>query len=573
MEYSLLTELIAFLFVQHLKSKHASHYKDVELEREEEKRKKVDKQPSKAPNQQPTLQHSLQQCQPYARSSPRCKKLDTALVDMIALDVQPTSIVEDKGFLKFVNALDPRYEPPSRRTIMRSMLPARYESIRDELKDQLTSVRFCALTSDLWTSRQTLGYITVTCHFIDSSWGLRSVVLATTNLTKDHTAENVADELKRITDEWNITDKVVAVVTDNAANIVAAVRLNGWKHIPCFAHTLNLVVQDALTADPILSVIQKKCRDIVTYFHRSCKATERLTSIQVRLNLPDHKLVQDVSTRWNSTFLMFERIIEQNEAVVTTLCLLNRSEMCLGEDEVSKIKQAVTLLQPFEAATRELSADKYVSLSKVIPIAKSLQQLTVTASSASSLSLGQLLVTQMDRRFLNIESNPLLASACLLDPRFKKVAFADTCALDAANRRLVNEMTGTTMTTPEPEESGSGIGVNCQTVTSNPLWKQFDQRVRDSSSERTTGVEATVEKQQYLQHKNIERHEHPLCCWEQNHFHLPQLQELARKYLCIPGTSVPSERLFSKAGEVVAARRSNLKPCNVDKILFLNKNL
>jgi len=35
------------------------------------------------------------------------------------------------------------------------------------------------------------------------------------------------------------------------------------------------------------------------------------------------------------------------------------------------------------------------------------------------------------------------------------------------------------------------------------------------------------------------------------------------------GTSVPSERLFSKAGEVVAARRSNIKPKNVDMILFL----
>ena len=66
-------------------------------------------------------------------------------------------------------------------------------------------------------------------------------MLTTTNLPKDHTAEYIADELKRmhITDEWNITEKVVAIVTDNAANIVAAVRLNGWRHVPCFAHTLN----------------------------------------------------------------------------------------------------------------------------------------------------------------------------------------------------------------------------------------------------------------------------------------------------------------------------------------------
>jgi len=38
------------------------------------------------------------------------------------------------------------------------------------------------------------------------------------------------------------------------------------------------------------------------------------------------------------------------------------------------------------------------------------------------------------------------------------------------------------------------------------------------------------------------------------------------------GTAVPSEK-FSKAGEVVAARRSDIKPKNVDMILLLNKNV
>ena len=127
---------------------------------------------------------------------------------------------------------------------------------------------------------------------------LKSAVLATTNLTNYHTAENIAKELKHIINEWNIMNKVVAVVTDNAAYVVASVRLNGWKHIPCFAHTLNLVVQDSLAVNPTLSGIQKKCHDIESYFHHRCKATERLTlnSIQTRLNLDKHRLVQDVQT-------------------------------------------------------------------------------------------------------------------------------------------------------------------------------------------------------------------------------------------------------------------------------------
>ena len=51
-----------------------------------------------------------------------------------------------------------------------------------------------------------------------------------------------------------------------------------------------------------------------------------------------------------------------------------------------------------------------------------------------------------------------------------------------------------------------------------------------------------------------------------------QIRYLAHMmYFGVPGTSVLSERLFSKAGEVVAARRSNIKPKNVDMILFFKQ--
>ena len=135
------------------------------------------------------------------------------------------------------------------------------------MKAELAEVEYSALTTDLWSSRTTQGYITVTCHFISSDWKLSSIVLDTLPVDGAHTAENLAAELMSVASEWGITDKIVCLVTDNASNIVAAVRLNGWKHMPCFAHTLNLVVQDSIKADSQLSEIQKKCHDIVSYFH------------------------------------------------------------------------------------------------------------------------------------------------------------------------------------------------------------------------------------------------------------------------------------------------------------------
>ena len=57
---------------------------------------------------------------------------------------------------------------------------------------------------------------------------------------------------------------------------------------PCFAHPLNLVIQGS-QAHPQLSKIQK-CRNIVSYFHRNSKPTDKLVSIQNRLKIENHKL-------------------------------------------------------------------------------------------------------------------------------------------------------------------------------------------------------------------------------------------------------------------------------------------
>ena len=75
--------------------------------------------------------------------------------------------------------------------------------------------------------------------------------------------------------------------------------------------------------------ISRKCQDIVFYFHCSCKATEKLTEIQTCFGLKNHKLIQDVQMRWNSTFFMLDHLIEQNDAVTTALCPLKKNDMCL----------------------------------------------------------------------------------------------------------------------------------------------------------------------------------------------------------------------------------------------------
>ncbi|EFN65160.1 hypothetical protein EAG_04258, partial [Camponotus floridanus] len=67
-----------------------------------------------------------------------------------------------------------------------------------------------------------------------------------------------------------------------------------------------------------------------------------------------------------------------------------------------------------------------------------------------------------------------------------------------------------------------------------------------------------LELRQYLNQTVISRSENPIEYWDKLKVAYPTLYSCALKYLSIVITSVPSERLFSKAGAIKAERRSRL---------------
>lgn len=177
-------------------------------------------------------------------------------------------------------------------------------------------VDYVSLTTDGWTSRKNESYLTVTVHYINKKMQMKSRVLSTFSSDKNHTAHNLQQMLLAVTDSWGITNKVVACVTDNAANIKAAILgsaslklapIKGWRHVECFAHTLQLAVKDAwksnLEAEPLMT----KCRNIVTFFHSSTVAAVKLRQLSPGTG---KRLKQDVVTRWNSTVIMLKSLLD-----------------------------------------------------------------------------------------------------------------------------------------------------------------------------------------------------------------------------------------------------------------------
>ena len=68
---------------------------------------------------------------------------------------------------------------------------------------------------------------------------------------------------------WNIDEKIVAFVVDNARNMCNAINLTGFNLINCAAHTIQLAIHDAIDNNSQLQIILAKCRAIVGHFKRS----------------------------------------------------------------------------------------------------------------------------------------------------------------------------------------------------------------------------------------------------------------------------------------------------------------
>lgn len=496
--------------------------------------------------------------------------IDKSLIKMISVDYQPLSLVENIGFLEYSEKLQPLYKPPSRKTLTMKLLPEEYNKIATILKSMLKSINNVSITTDIWTSDSNRAYLTVTCHFIFNDC-LYSPVLATREMIKTHTGANIASSISDILIEWGILDKIVTIVSDNGSNIKNAINEHLHKyHHPCVAHTLNLIVNDVITSNEELLNVIKKCRALVGHFKHSVFASTKLKEIQNQMNLPDLKVKQDVPTRWNSSLLMLERLIQIKAPLSAAITFLPRAPNFLTALEWELISDCLPLLKPFEIMTVELSGENYPTLSIVIPLIRGLQYTLrnkTTTTTAGDL-LKKTAIDVIARRLGILECNKIVAKATFLDPRFKKAGFGLMDNANNTEKWITDEINSIMRNTREEETSNMPINEE-----PNLLWEHFDNKVSQIRTTVSTGISASLLIRQYLEMPYLNRSKNPLDFWKQHKNTFPELYTLQLKYLCVPATSVPSERVFSKSGQITNDRRNRLHPKNLDYIVFLNSNL
>lgn len=491
---------------------------------------------------------------------------------MIAKDNQPFQIVEDEGFQHFVKTAIPLYKVPGRKSITR-LMEEKYELLSMVIKSKLSAVDTLTLTSDVWTDTLNIrSYLGMTAHFISEA-KLQSVMLGVTPLEERHTADYLSEWLLNTCTQWRIaTEKVVAVVTDNGANILKAVTdsFGKHKHLACFAHTLNLVASKVIDEEPMVHALCEKVKALVTFFKQSVAAADELRKYT------NKKLIQSVSTRWNSTYFMLDRFVEISESVSAVLLKFPKSPAMLSASELQLARETIQILKPVENASREACGQTYVTASRVIPLVNFLKNkidtLETNLTTSGGIKLRVLLLANFEKRFGKVEYTSLLAVSTILDPRFKKLYFNSPLAYSEAHQKIIKEMKLISKESLNVQNRENLIPEK-EHPSDDSLWSYHENLLSKyqtiNEDKTSSGNEIPADLKHYLNQSTSKLNDDPLDYWHNNNIY-PILSKVALRYLSIVVTSVPSERLFSKAGNIVTERRNRLSPTHLQQLLFLS---
>jgi len=146
-----------------------------------------------------------------------------------------------------------------------------------------------------------------------------------------------------------------------------AFSLLGWTHVSCFSFALQLAFERVMDI-PRVSRAVARCKQLVGHFNHSSKSSYLLKQKQYELKHKQHHLIQFVATRWNSTYYMMERMLEQQQLVSATLPQLRKGDLMPTDTEISTLYDFVQFMKPFVQMTEAIGGKKWVTILSVRPL-------------------------------------------------------------------------------------------------------------------------------------------------------------------------------------------------------------
>uniref|UniRef100_A0A672RIU4 BED-type domain-containing protein n=1 Tax=Sinocyclocheilus grahami TaxID=75366 RepID=A0A672RIU4_SINGR len=282
------------------------------------------------------------------------------------------------------------------------------------------------------------------------------------------------------------------------------------------------------------------------------------------LSSPDHKLIHDEPTRWNSSYDMVERFLEQQQVVCAVLAEDRKKWYLMPKDsDITVLETVNAVLEPLSTFTDALSGEKHTTLSSVLPLLWKICECLSHEQSDSALAqeMKEKITEYLQYRYDDLQLQLLLNTATYLDPRFKN---SFVSLKDDVKQSLVDE-------SGHQKKSKSDLKQLLSTIQGGK--KEKGETTSSSQAHLSASDELNGEFLVHGQMPEVSAEDDPLSWWKTNMGTLPQLSEFTRKYLCIAASSCSSERMFRTAGYIVSPRRSRLTQEHVDMLVFLSQNL
>ncbi|KAF7834699.1 zinc finger BED domain-containing protein RICESLEEPER 2-like [Senna tora] len=528
-----------------------------------------------------------------------------ALAQMIIVDELPFRFVENEGFRLYSNKLQPKFIVPSRTTVARDCFDL-FLMEKGKLNSILSSnSQMISITTDTWTSVQNLNYMCVTGHYIDDSWTLNKKILGFF-LIADHKGETIGKALEKCLKDWGIA-KICTITIDNASSNNVAIsylvrRLSDWNcitilngdfmHLRCCAHILNLIVNDGLKeVDSSIARIRASCKFVKSSPARL--ATFNRCVADANINFKS-TVKLDVSTRWNSTYLMLETV-EKYEKAFSRLEFDDSAFVSALEneggpptsDDWGRARIFIKFLKVFYEATLSFSGSLHVTsntfFQKLCDINKLLKKWYESEDRLLN-NMAKNMKSKLDKYWDGGDNmNYLLFVAVVLDP-CNKLAYVEFCfrRMYGSNQcaSMLDKLRGILnklfeyyqVLYPLPVDTGDSSCLSTDITSEgggddddDGSWSSefYSQVKKKQNDDKKNELERYLDDDVEFNYDGFDI----LKWWKSKTVKYPILSRIARDVLAIPISTISSESAFSTGGRVLDPFRCSLNSTTVESLI------
>ncbi|XP_031282814.1 zinc finger BED domain-containing protein DAYSLEEPER-like [Pistacia vera] len=515
---------------------------------------------------------------------------------MIIMHNYPLHMVEHPGFITFVQNLQPRFDKVSFNTVQGDCV-ATYLREKQSLMKFIEGIpgRFC-LTLDLWTSSQSLGYVFITGHFIDSEWRLQKRTLNVVMEPYPDSDSAFSHAVAACLADWSLDGKLFSLTFSHPLSeagleqlrpllcIKNPLILNGQLLVGnCIARTFSSMAKVVLEAG---QGIVKKIRDSVKYVKTSESHEEKFLELKQQLQVPSEKSLSiDDQTKWDTTYQM---LVAASELKEVFSCLdtsdPDYKEAPLMEDW-KLIETLCAFLKPlFDSANILTTTTNPTAITFFHEAWKIHSDLTraVTNEDPFVSDVTKAMLEKIDKYWK--DCCLVLAIAVVMDPRFKmklvEFSFTKLYGEDApAYIKIVDdgihELFQEYVALPLPltptytEEGNAGVSVKTEESQGGGFMSDNGLTDFDMYIMETTSQHMKCELDQYLDESLLPRvHDFDvLGWWKLNKLKYPTLSKMARDILSIPVSSVVPDSVFDTVSKEMDQYRSSLRPETVEALI------